>query len=176
MLWLLAIPLLLIVLAGLAVVGYYWYISRQLDSMMDELQQGLSRVRQELGEEYRLLDDLTDIAEGYMQHQRDELDRLGELSPDVGDTFSDLAESRERVLELEIGFLESVQDYPELRDDTEFQSTLDRIAEKRYQRHEAIQQYNDLAEEYNDLVEDFPSRLVAEREGYSWVERFRTAA
>lgn len=176
MLWLLAIPLLLIVLAGLAVVGYYWYISRQLDSMMDELQQGLSRVRQELGEEYRLLDDLTDIAEDYMQHQRDELDRLGELSPDVGDTFSDLAETRERLLELEIGFLESVQDYPELRDDTEFQSTLDRIAEKRYQRHEAIQQYNDLAEEYNDLVEDFPSRLVAEREGYSWVERFRTAA
>ncbi len=172
MLWLLAVPVVFFLLAAIAVVGFYWYTARRLDERLEEVQDALTEVREGLALEYRLFDDLTDVAASYMKHQRKELDRLGELSPDVGSTVKALKDSRERMLELKIDFLSSVQDYPELTDDQEFQRVLGKLEDARSRRERRIQEYEEAAEAYNDLVRAFPTRHVAEREGYSWVRSF----
>lgn len=172
MLWLLAVPVVLLIVAAIAVVGFYWYTARQLDERLEDVQDALTEVREGLALEYRLFDDLTDVAESYMKHQREELDRLGELSPDVGSTVKELKTSRERMLELKIDFLGSVQDYPELTDDQEFQEILGKLEDARSRRERRIREYEDAAEAYNDLVREFPTRYIAQREGYSWVRSF----
>lgn len=172
MLWLLAVPVVLLIIAAVAMVGFYWYTARQLEEGLEEVQDALTEVREGLALEYRLFDDLTDVAESYMKHQREELDRLGELSPDVGSTVKELKNSRERMLALKIDFLGSVQDYPELVEDSEFQEILGKLEEARSRRERRIQEYEDAAREYNDLVRGFPTRYVAQWEDYSWVRSF----
>jgi len=172
MLWLLAVPVILLILLTVGAVGFYWYTARRLDERFDEAQDALTEVREVLVREYRLFDDLTDVADDYMKHQQEELDRLGELSPDVGSTVTELKGSRERILELEIDFLGSIQDYPELIDDAEFQEILGKLEDARSRRERRIREYEDVADRYNDMVQEFPTRYIAQREEYSWVRSF----
>ena len=168
--WLL---LLLLVPAGLLfalVIIYNGFIACR-----NRMRHALSSIDVQLKKRHDLIPQLVRTVQGYMQHERDVLERVTALRADVQSSTLD-QQSRvqcEQQIGSCIGLIRArAEAYPELRASDSFTLLMRTLNEVEEQISAARRSYNAAVEQLNNKVESFPSNLVAGMFGFTLADFF----
>ena len=157
----------LLVIGGILAAGYIWYVS--LVGRRNKALEALSSIDVQLRKRHDLLPNILKLAQRFMTHEKDLLDRLTALRSRVAEDYSqrnpdDVSQHLAAERELQAGmiqFFAVAENYPELKSDATIQKAQDTFAEVEGHVSAARRFYNAAVTDLNNAVQIFPGSLIA---------------
>ncbi len=177
-------PILYIVLAGLAVVAM-WFIAiyNGLVRTKNRVDEALSDIDVQLKRRYDLIPNLVETVKGYMTHERETLVKLTEArtaAMAAHDNKNASLQQKEEAENMLSGTLKTLfavtENYPELKASQNFLQLQDEISDTENKIQASRRFYNGNVRDFNTKIELFPTNLVAESLGFKKYDFFAAEA
>ncbi len=149
------------ILIGVALAGVSIY--NKLIRSKNHVEEANADINVQLKRRFDLIPNLIETVKGYMNHEKEVLEKITELRSQALST-SDFKESDKLNQEISknIGnILVSFENYPELKANQNFLSLQTELADTENKIQAARRFYNNVAKDYNILVESIPTNIVA---------------
>lgn len=172
----------LIVLAGLFIIGIY----NSLVSLRNRFKNAFSQIDVQLKRRYDLIPNLVETAKGYLQHERQTLEAVIAARNQASNAGQKLAQNPAdpQALKNLIGaesalqgvltrFMALAEAYPELKANQNMMQLTEELTSTENKISFARQAYNDAVTEYNTSRETFPNILLAGALGFAVAELFQ---
>lgn len=168
------VGLVLIVLAAAFVISMYNQLVR-LRRRVDQAKQNIDVLLKQRQDE---LTKLIDAAEEFLTHEQALLTTLTEARERAqkAQTPTEEASADHAVREALAGFRARLEEYPDLRSQTNMLQFQERIADIESQVADRREFYNEAVTQYNTRIKQFPYILVAKQLGYTSQELFTASA
>jgi LemA protein len=123
-----------------------------------------------LKKRHDLIPNLVETVKKYMQHERETLTEIVKLRSQIVDN-SNISDDERMKLESQLssklsGLKINIENYPDLKANTNFLSLQDSMNENEAQLSAARRTYNAAVLDYNNALEMFPSNMFASRMNY----------
>lgn len=164
------------VLAGLLLIVVVFLIAtyNKLVQLRQRVQNAWSQVDVQLKRRYDLIPNLVNTVKGYVQHEKDTLERVTQarnMAIEAGN-ITDQAKA-ENMLSGALKSLFAVAEaYPELKANTNFMQLQTELSDTESKISYARQFFNDTVQIFNTKIEVFPNNLVAGIMGFQMVDYF----
>lgn len=134
----------------------------------NKVTEAFSAIDVQLKQRYDLIPNLVASVKSYMQHEQSTLEKLTQLRAQAMSSAASLAEraNTENLISKALGqIMVSVENYPQLKADTNFIQLQKSLNEVEAQIAAARRSYNAAVTALNNAVEMFPSNLIAGQMG-----------
>ena len=155
----LTILLIIIAVAAIALIAIY----NSLVVLRNQVKNAWSQIDVQLKRRHDLIPNLVETAKGYMQHERETLEKITEArSRAMGaGSVADKAVAEGELSGAMSKFFLVVENYPELKASQNFLALQEELTATENKISFARQNYNDRVLFYNNKLQMFPSNLVA---------------
>jgi LemA protein len=154
----------ILVLVGLL----FWMIYNGLIAKKNKVTEAFAAIDVQLKQRYDLIPNLVAAVKSYMQHEQSTLERLTQLRAQAisGGSSMGVRAATENEISKALGqIMVSVENYPELKADSNFIQLQKSLNEVEAQIAAARRSYNAAVTALNNAIEMFPSNLVASQMG-----------
>lgn len=161
-----------------AVLGVIAWRAIQIYNRLVEMRKRVEQAKQNIDVLLKQRqDELTKLIDSVQEAQEFEEDLLTEITEarekaERAETPTEQADADQVVREAVAGFRARVEEYPELKSQTNLQQMQDRIADIETQISDRREVYNDSATRYNTRISQFPYSVWAARFGFDEAELF----
>ncbi len=157
--WPLIIVLLVVVLIVMFVVGIF----NSLVRLRNQVDNAWSQIDVQLKRRHDLIPNLVETAKGYMTHERETFEAITNArSKAMGaNNVSESGKAEGMLSEALSKFMLVVENYPELKANTNFLSLQETLTSTENKIAFARQGYNDQVLFYNNKIQMFPSNIIA---------------
>ncbi len=154
----LIIIILLIVLGGSFISSY-----NNMVKLSEEVDAKYSDIDVQLKRRSDLIPNLISTVKGYMAHEEKIINSITEARENLvnAKTISDKAKANDELSNALSSFNLIVENYPDLKANTNFISLQDELAGTENRIANARKSYNDAVKDYNQMISVFPSKIVA---------------
>ena len=155
----LIVILVILVVAVIYVIGLY----NSLVSLRRNVDNAFGQIDVQLKRRYDLIPNLVETVKGYMQHEKDTLERVISARNRAisANGVHEKAEAEAQVRSALGGFFAVAEAYPELRSNENMLSLQEELKSTENKIAFARQYYNDSVTAYNTKIETFPANVVA---------------
>ena len=163
------IPLFLII--------YIISIYNSLIIQRNKVKEAFSGIDVQLKKRYDLIPNLVRTVKQYMEHEKEVLTEVTRLrNKAVNENLSSQEEFNinELLSQKLVSINMVVENYPELKADESFEHLQRSLNEIESQLSAARRAYNANVRKYNNLIETFPSRIIANKKGFTKFDYFET--
>lgn len=155
---------------AIALVLVFWYIwtSNNLIAKRNRVKQCRSGICVALKQRNDMLPNLVAAVKSYMGHENATLTRIAELRSRTSSSSPENEQIRNgnELSSLLSRLQVSVEDYPELKADTQFSRLQMNIEDMELQLQAIRRTYNAAVTDYNNAIEMFPSSIVASQQNH----------
>lgn len=164
-----------VVVLALAIMGISSY--NGLVGAREALDSQLSNIDAQLQRRNDLIPNLVSTVQGYTNHESEVLASVSDARAKLAGAGStqEKAEADQELSGALSRLLMVVENYPELKADTQFSALTDELAGTENRIAVARQDYNSAAESYNAQIRRFPKVLFARLLGFDRAEYFQAA-
>jgi LemA protein len=165
-------------LVALAVVGAAIWLYNSLVALRNQVRNAWSQIDVQLKRRHDLIPNLVGAVKGYMQHEREVLERVSEArARAMAARGAAAAGQAEGQLSVAMGGLLAVMEgYPDLKANQNVLSLQEELVSTENRIGFARQLYNDMVARYNTRQQVFPLNLVAGPLGFQTAEFFQMEA
>ncbi|MCW5935929.1 MAG: LemA family protein [Fimbriimonadaceae bacterium] len=164
-----------VVLGVLAIVLVYSIATYNgLVSLRRQTMNAWGQIDVQLKRRYDLIPNLVETVKGYMQHEKDTLERVIQARNQAlaANTVHEKAEAEAKVAAALQGFFGLVEGYPQLKSDSVMMQLQEELRGTENKISFSRQYYNDVVTAYNTKIESFPSSIFASTAGFKPRELF----
>ncbi len=160
-----------VILAGLLTVYYY----NRFVTLENRIDNSWSQIDVQLKKRADLIPNLMETVEGYMEHEREVMDRVSESRERMMNAQSpaEEAEAGNDMGEALKSLFAVAEDYPDLKASENFKELQQELSSIENKVAYARQHYNDAILEYNNAIETFPAVVFANIFGHSEKEQLQ---
>lgn len=168
----LIIIILLIVLGGSFISSY-----NNMVKLSEEVDAKYSDIDVQLKRRSDLIPNLISTVKGYMAHEEKIINSITEARENLvnAKTISDKAKANDELSNALSSFNLIVENYPDLKANTNFISLQDELAGTENRIANARKSYNDAVKDYNQMISVFPSKIVANMFNFEKKQYFETS-
>ena len=162
----------IIIVAVLAVLGITNYNS--LVSSREEINQSFANIETNLQRRTDLIPNLVSTVQGYTDHESEVIQSVSDARAQLAGagTVEEMAEADSALSSALSRLLVVVENYPELKADTQFTALTDELAGTENRIAQARNDYNEKVGKYNAAIKRFPKVIFANLFGYDAVDYF----
>lgn len=151
---------------GLLIVGvFYWVIYNRLISAQNVCAAAFSDIDVHLKKRFELIPNLIEAVKGYNQHEADTLQKIVESRSNKSGIAGALEDDRSITSSLKT-FRIHVEDYPDLKANTQFLKLMDNLSLIENELAMARRYYNGTVREFNITLQKFPNNKVGKAFGF----------
>ncbi|RME30242.1 LemA family protein [Candidatus Parcubacteria bacterium] len=163
----------LVLLAVVWVVVLY----NQLVSMRNRVQEAWSDIEVQLKRRYDLIPNLVETVKGYMQHERETLERVTaqRAAAMQAGSLQEKAQAENMLTETLKSLFAVAEQYPDLKANQNFLELQRELSDTENKLQAARRFYNSVAQEYNTAAQSIPTNIVALLAGFTPSEYFELA-
>ncbi len=169
-----------IIFAAIVVIFGFWGIGSYngLVGLKEKVDNQSANIEVQLQRRVDLIPNLVSTVKGYTSHESDVLTQISNARaklagattmPDKASADTELSGALSRLLVV-------VENYPNLKADTQFTALTDELAGTENRIAVARKDYNDAVTEYNKKVKTFPANVVANFSGFSSADYFTASS
>ena len=166
----------LIALIGLVVLVGLWMVAAYngLVRLRNRFQAAWSQIDVQLKRRYDLIPNLVETVKGYAAHERGTLEAVIKARQQAIDARSVSEQAQaENMLTAALRQLFALsENYPDLKANQNFLALQEELTSTENKIAFARQHYNDVVMRYNTRIETFPTRLIAEKFGFTRQDLF----
>lgn len=164
------IIIVLIALAGIAGVSSY----NSLVSSQEAVNQSFSNIDSMLQRRMDLIPNLVNTVKGYTEHENEVITAVADARSKLAgaDTVEEKAESDASLSSALSRLLMVVENYPDLKADSQFTALTDELAGTENRIAQARNEYNEKVKVYNSSIKKFPKVIFANIMGFDEAEYF----
>jgi len=168
------VALVVLILLGAYVVGIY----NGLVSLRRRVEQSKQNIDVLLTQRQDELTKLIDAAREFMEHEEDVLVQLTEAreAAEAAKTPTEQADADQAIRGALADFRARVEDYPELRSQSNMMQLQQRISDLESQIADRREFYNEAVTVYNTRIEQFPHVIFARQFGFTEADLFTASA
>ncbi|MBL1280896.1 MAG: LemA family protein [Fluviicola sp.] len=161
--------ILFIILGIAAVIGFFlWTIYNRLVRAQNVVDEAFSGIDVQLKKRFTLIPQLVDVTKAYNKHESNMLERIVKLRS--GASLQETADNDQKVTSTLNLLKITVEDYPELKANTQFLKLMDNLSAVENDLSMARRYYNGATRDYNTKIEVFPAVLIAGKFGFKEVD------
>lgn len=163
-----------VAIIGVSVAGSY----NSLVSSREEVDKQLSVIDTQLQRRNDLIPNIVNTVKGYTSHESAVLSDIADARANLAgaQTTKDVAQADLELSGAISRLLMVVENYPDLKADTQFSALTDELAGTENRIAVARKDYNDVAASYNTMIKKFPRVIFANMFGFSPVDYFTASA
>lgn len=164
------VSLVIVLLVGMWSIGSY----NSLVSLRENVASKSSNIDVQLQRRMDLIPNLVNTVKGYTTHESDILTKISESRSKLSGakTIQEKANADSELTSSLNRLLMVVENYPELKADTQFTALSDELAGTENRISTARKDYNDAVQIYNNKVKGFPGVIIASMFGFTAADRF----
>ena len=154
---LLYIILVVILIINFVIFGMY----NKLVKLQNRVKKESANIEIYLNKRFDLIPNLVEVVKGYSKHESTTLEDITALRSNYNNK-SDLSMKQAEEMNSELNkFLAVVENYPDLKANTQYMSLQNELRQIEDQLGMARRRYNDVVTSYNTTIETVPSNIVA---------------
>lgn len=168
-------------LALALVIGYFWYAT--IVARRNKVNEALGSIDVHLRQRHELIPNVVRLAGRFMEHERGLMEAVTRLRVQADQALSGGAGERQRLFEVEnaisreVGrLLVAVENYPDLKSDTQMLEAQRTWTETEAQLTAAQRFYNAAVNQLNNAVQIFPGPVLARLAGVAAMPVFKAEA
>lgn len=169
----------LIAVVLVIVIGASWYINtrNRLVGMEQEIEASWAEVENQLQRRYDLIPNLVETVKGYASQESEIFIQIAEARSKLSGAqgVAETAEASGAVESALSRLLVVVENYPELKSNTNFIQLQDELAGTENRLAVARKRYNDMVKEFNKAILMFPASIIAGSMGFEKQDYFEIA-
>lgn len=171
------VVLFVVLVVGVGLVAYTINVYNQLVSLRERVDQAKQNIDVLLKQRQDELSKLIDAASEFMEQEEAVLTQLTEAREQLARAESpgEQAAADQQVQEAMMNFEARVEDYPELRSQSNMQQFQERISEIESQLADRRELYNEAVTNHNTRIDQFPYVVFARQFGFEERELFRAS-
>jgi LemA protein len=166
----------LIILLAIVIVlvVYFFGIYNSLVSLRKQVDNAWAQIDVQLKRRYDLIPNLVETVKGYMQHERETLEKVVSARnlAQGARGVSEKAAAEAQLTTALNGFFAVAEQYPDLKANTNMMQLQEELRSTENKVSFARQYYNDIVTSYNIKLETVPSNMVANMGGFKPRELF----
>lgn len=164
------------VIVGIIVILVMMFAStyNSLVSKEEEVEQKLANISVQLERRVDLIPNLVSTVKGYVSHEQSVIDSVTTAREKLlnADGASEKAEANQELTTALNNLLVVVENYPDLKANTNFIQLQDELAGTENRIAVARNDYNDAVKDYNKTIKSFPKNILAGMFGFNEKEYF----
>ena len=163
----------LVILLGVWGIGCY----NGLVSLKETVDSQYSNIDVQLQRRADLIPNIVQTVKGYTSHESQILNELSNSRAKLSgaSTISEKANANAEISSSLSKLLVVVENYPNLKADTQFQTLSDNLEGTENRIAVARKDYNEAVQSYNQKIKTFPSVIIASMLGFQSAERFEAS-
>jgi LemA protein len=157
-----------VILAGFAfaMIGIVWYLTtiyNGLIALKNDIDKAWANIDVMLKQRHDELSKLLDVAKGYMDYERDTLEKITQARNlyQQARTIDQKAQADQQMTSALRGFFAVAENYPDLKANNNFQQLQKRITDLESQIADRREFYNDSVNTFNIRIQQVPDTFVA---------------
>ncbi len=171
--------ILIAIIAVIAIIGFSFMGSyNSLVTLKSNVDEQYSNIQTQLQRRSDLIPNLVNTVKGYTQHESEVLQSIADARSKLsGATTPEAAAQADSELSSALSrLLVVVENYPQLKADTQFTALTDELAGTENRIAVARKDYNAVAKKYNVKIKKFPTVIIANLFGFDESAYFEAAA
>ncbi len=162
------------ILVAALIIGYLGNVYNQLVGLEERVEQADKNIDVLLKQRQDELSKLIDAVKESMSHEEELLTNLTEAREQAerASTPSEKAEADQQVRDVMAGFRARVEEYPDLKSQTNLLRFQERISDIETQISDRREFYNESVTRYNTKLKQYPYVIIGKRLGYEEKEYF----
>lgn len=163
----------LIVIIALFAVGSY----NGLVTQSEEVKTAFSQISTQLQRRNDLIPNLVATVQGYAAHESEVFTAIAEARSALAgaETNAEMAAADDLMQSALARLLVIVENYPELKADSQFTALTDELAGTENRINNARMEYNNVAKDYNTKIRKFPTNIIASLFNFDKADYFEAA-
>ena len=135
-----------------------------LVSMNEDVESKMADISVQLERRIDLIPNLVSTVKGYAKHEQDVIDSVTTARSNLMSATGaeDMAEANSKLTSALNNLLVIVENYPELKSNTNFIQLQDELAGTENRIAVARKDYNEVVKEYNKTIKSFPKKILAD--------------
>lgn len=171
------ISLALLIAIGIVVLLIFYLISiyNALVALRNQVDNAWSQIDVQLKRRHDLIPNLVETAKGYVQHERQTLEKITEARAKAMQAHSvaEAAAAERQLTDALSKFMLVVENYPDLKANQNFLALQETLTSTENKIAYARQGYNDQVLFYNNKIQMFPSNIIASLFGFKLRDYFQ---
>ena len=168
----------IVVLAVIVVAGV-WGVSsyNNLIGLKETVESQFSNIDVQLQRRADLIPNVVNTVKGYTSHESEILNQISESRAKLAgaSTINDKAKADSELSQSLNRLLMVVENYPNLKADTQFQALMDNLEGTENRIATARKDYNLSVQNYNQSIKKFPNVVISSMLGFGTAERFEAS-
>ena len=159
----------------LAVAGYLIGKYNGMVTMGEKVDAKFADIDTQLQRRTDLIPNLVNSVQGYMTHEQDAIAKVTDARTKLinAKSIEEKGEADNQLTSALNNLLVLVENYPDLKANTNFTTLMDELAGTENRIATARKDYNDIVKEFNTLVKRFPNSILAGMFGFGEREYFK---
>lgn len=166
-----------VIVAVIALVGSCIGSYNSLVTLQENVDNAMATIDTNLQRRNDLIPNIVNTVKGYTNHESEVLGEIADARARLAgaETTEELSEADSELSSAVSRLLVVVENYPELKADTQFTALTDELAGTENRIAVARKDYNDVAAEYNKAIRRFPKSIIAGMFGFEKVDYFKAS-
>lgn len=143
-----------------------WAIFNRLVRAKNIVNEAYSGIDVQLKKRFELIPNLIEAVRGYNSHEAETLSKIVESRNPSGKTLNEMAENDTSITASLKTFRIHVEDYPDLKANTQFLKLMDNLSTVENELAMARRYYNGATRDLNTKIEVFPANIFAKKLGF----------
>ncbi len=158
----------LLIIGGIVLILFIlvWGIYNRLVRAKNIVNEAYSGIDVQLKKRFELIPNLIEAVKGYNSHEAETLSKIVESRNPSGKTVTEMAENDTSITASLKTFRIHVEDYPDLKSNTQFLKLMDNLSTVEDELAMARRYYNGATRDLNTKIEVFPANVFAKMLGF----------